>query len=403
MIFEYTYIDDEGNEKSGVIDTVNKDAAINSLQKKGLTISSIKLQKKSGGSIFNTNIKWLEKVSQRDVVMLSRQIATLFEAQVSALKVFTILSENMDNPKLRRALLQISKDLKAGSSIAAALSKHPDIFSEFYVSMVKSGEESGQLSKTFLYLADYLGRTYKIYSKAKNALIYPAFVLVTFIAVMVLMLTVVIPKISKILEKSGTEMPIYTKIVLGLSNFLVDYGLLLLLLIIAAAIFGWNFIRSKKGKKALERFQLSIPFIGDLYKKLYLSRLADTLATMLSSGVAMLHALEVSKETVGSIVYEEILTETSDSVKAGGTVSGTFSYYSEIPNVMVGMIKVGEESGELSDVLNTLSKFYRKEVTYTVETLVSMIEPILIGLLGIGVGVLMAAVLLPMYNLASGI
>ena len=402
MLFKYTSVDQEGNKKQGSIEAVNKDAAIKALQDRNLTITSIESAEKSE-SLFNMNIEWLERVPHRTVVILSRQIATLFEAQVSALKVFRLISETVENPKLKRTLREVTEDLQAGSSIADSLDKHPAVFSDFYVSMVRAGEESGRLDKTFQYLADYMERNQQVYSKARNALIYPAFVVVTFVGVISLILTVVIPKISKIIEQAGQEAPIYTRIVIGVSNFLVDYGLLLLILIVAGAFFAWRYSQTDKGSRYFARLKISIPYVGSLYKRLYISRIADTLSTMLESGVAMVGAIETAKNTVGNKVYEDILKETSEAVKGGGAVSDSFVQYDEIPDIMTGMVRIGEESGGISDILSTLATFYRREVNNTVDTLVSLIEPILIVGLGLGVGVLMAAVLMPIYNLASGI
>jgi type II secretory pathway component PulF len=250
MLFIYQAIDQTGAPKNGSIDAVNVDVAISSLQRRGLVITSIN---EEGAGKFNMsmNIAWLERVSNKDVVILSRQLATLFEAQVSALRIFRLLGSEAENKVLRSKLNIIADDLQAGSSISIALSKHPKIFSEFYVSMVKSGEESGKLNETFSYLADYLDRTYELVSKAKGALIYPAFVIMTFITVMILMFTMVIPKISTILVESGQDIPIYTKIVLGISNFFVDYGFILAGVVIIGGFLLVRYIRTPTGKLSI--------------------------------------------------------------------------------------------------------------------------------------------------------
>src|SRR5262245_20449665 len=220
MLFNYKAIDSTGAEKSGSIDAVNVDVAINSLQRRGLIISEIKSAEDEGG-LLSRNLTIFQRVSNKDVVILSRQMSTLFSAQVSALRIFRLLSTEAENPALQTILSEVADDLQGGSSISKALSKHPKVFSPFYVNMVKAGEESGKLDETFVYLADYLDRNYAVTSKAKNALIYPAFVIFTFVVVMVLMLTLVIPKISAILESAGQTVPIYTRIVIGMSTFVV--------------------------------------------------------------------------------------------------------------------------------------------------------------------------------------
>jgi type IV pilus assembly protein PilC len=401
MLFNYKAIDPEGNEKEGDIDAINQDVAISSLQRRGLVISS--LSSSEDTSFFKKELTFLDRVKNRDVVILSRQISTLFEAQVSALRVFQLLASESSSPTLTKILTSIADDLQSGSPISKALSGHPEVFTPFYVNMVRAGEESGKLDETFLYLADYLDRTYEVTSKAKNALIYPAFVIFTFISVMILMLTLVIPRISAIFTESGQELPIYTKIVVGISNFFVNYGIFLLIALIIGGFFLFRFSRTSQGQLSLSEMRISLPYLGDLYRKLYLSRIADNLSTMLSSGISMVRAVEITANVVGNKVYEEILMESMLSIKAGGSVSEAFSKHPEIPGIMVQMIKVGEETGQLGSILNTLAKFYRREVTNAVDTLVTLIEPILIVALGLGVSILLASVLLPIYNLSSSI
>ena len=335
-------------------------------------------------------------------MILSRQMSTLFEAQVSALRIFRLLSAENDNPLLAKNLAQISDDLQGGTSISGALSKHPSVFSNFYINIVRAGEESGKLDQSFLYLADYLDRTYEVTSKARNALIYPAFVVITFISVMVLMLTLVIPKISGILIESGQEIPIYTKVVLGISDFFVDYGLGLLALVVVGGVVLWRFFRTTEGKRVLSQIKLSIPYVSRLFRKLYLSRMADNMNTMLLSGIPMIRALEITSDVIDNTVYKEIFTDAISRVKAGSSVSDALSRNDEIPGIMIQMIKVGEETGDLGNILKTLARFYTREVNNAVDTLVDLIEPIMIVLLGLGVGFLLSSVLIPIYNIAQG-
>jgi type IV pilus assembly protein PilC len=402
MLFNYESINPDNTKSNGSIDAINMDVAISSLQRRGLTISSIK-PADEGGGIFTKEFSFFQSVSNKDIVILSRQIATLFEAQVSALRVFRLLSSETPNPVLGKKLAEVADDLQGGSPISKSLSKHPEIFSTFYVNMVSAGEETGKLDKTFAYLADHLDRTYEVGNKAKNALIYPAFVIFTFIVVMVLMLTMVIPRLSGIILESGQDVPVYTQAVIAFSNFLVNYGVFFVILLIVGAFFLWRYSRTKAGKYGLARLQLSIPFISDLYRKLYLSRVADNLSTMLSSGIQMVRAVEIASTVVGNHIYEEILVEVTEKIKGGTPLSEALAQYDEFPGILVQMIKVGEETGELGNILETLAKFYSREVTTAVDTLVNLIEPIMIVTLGLGVGVLLASVLIPIYNISASI
>lgn len=403
MLFSYKAIDKLGTPREGTVDAQNIEAAIETVEGRGYTIISVDPVDNSKGSILDFEISWFERISNKEVVILSRQIATLFDAQVSALRIFRLLSSEVDNPKLQRVLTDVSDSLQGGSSISRALAQHPDVFSSFYVSMVKSGEESGTLDKTFMYLADYLDRMYLVVSKARNALIYPAFVISIFVGVMALMLTLVIPNISQILVDSGQEIPIYTKIVIGISSLLTDYiGLILVFFALASVIF-WQFQKTDAGRLVIDEFKLSIPFIGALYQKLFLTRICDNLSTMLTSGISMVQALEVTAEVVDNRVYRDIVENTLIEVKGGKSFADAISEYPEIPGVLAQMSKVGEETGKLGDILSTLSVYYRREVNNAVDTLISLIEPAMIVLLGLGVGTLLAAVLIPIYNITGSI
>lgn len=399
MLFRYKAVDKEAQEKEGTIEAVNKDAAISALQRRELIILSLREEEKKSP----WKITLFEKVKNKDVVILSRQIATLFEAQVSALKAFTLLAGNAENKLLGKKLSQIADDLQAGSSISDALAKHSDVFSNFYVAMVRTGEETGKLNQVFNYLADYLDRQYALVSKTKNALIYPAFVIAVFIVVMVLMFVLVIPKLSAIILESGQTIPIYTQIVIGLSNFFVKYGVFVLIFVVLLGLYGVRLWRSEAGRHYLDGLKLRFPLIGDLYKKFYLARVADNMDTLLSSGISIVRAIEITAEVVDNKVYSKILAEAAESVKGGASFSESLISKKEMPAIVVQMIQVGEETGTLSTILKTLAGFYKREVDDMVDTLVGLIEPIMIVVLGLGVGILLASILVPIYNLAGGI
>lgn len=401
MLFSYHALDKDGHERGGTVEALSVDVAVSTLQRRGLIVSSIEPIAKKG--VLDIEIGLLKRVSNKEVVILSRQIATLFEAQVSALRIFRLLAAEVENKYLSEIMTQIADDLQGGSPISKALARHPKVFSGFYVNMVRSGEEAGKLSETFGYLADYLDRTYEVMSKAQNALIYPAFVIGVFVVVMALMLTLVIPKIAGILKDSGQEIPIYTQIVITLSDLLVKYGFLIIIAIGVGAFFAYRSLQTESGRLFFDKLKLEVPYVGDLYQKLYLSRIADNFATMLVSGVPVVEAVEITGSVVGSQTYAAVLAEVGEAVKGGSSISDALGQHAEIPGIMTAMVKVGEETGELGNILTTLAKFYQREVTTAVDTLVDLIEPMMIVLLGLGVGTLLASVLIPIYNLAGSI
>lgn len=401
MLYKYEATTAEGEEKRGVIDAANRDIAIAALQRRNLIIISVEEAKEGG--FFSKPLAIFNRVKPRDVVILSRQLSTLFEAKVPVLTSLKLLAGETENPALREKMSVLLDDIQGGSSISEAMSKQPDVFSKFFVNMVRSGEESGKLDEVFSYLASYLERNYELASKARSALIYPIFVLVAFFGVLVLMLTVVIPKLSAILKETGQELPIYTKAIIAVSDLLINYGIFILIALIVGAISVWYYLRTGQGKAGFARFQLSIPYVGVLYRKLFIGRMLDNFETLLSSGVSVIRTLELTADVIDSEIFRQILTESIEAVKGGSSISESLSRYEDIPGLVVQMIRVGEETGKLAFVLKTLSRFYKKEVDTAIETLMSLIEPALIIVLGLGVGLLVAGILGPIYNITAGI
>lgn len=398
MLFNYQALESSGKSITGSIEAISLDVAIGSLQKRGLIVVEVESAEKES---WLAKIKIGSGVSNKEIVILSKQMATLFEAQVSPMKIFTLLATEAENTVLRKSLETIVADIQGGNNISKALSKHPAIFSDFYVNMVKAGEETGKLNETFNYLADHLDRNYEVISKVKNALIYPAFVITVFVAVMVLMFTVIIPKISLLIVESGQPIPIYTRAVFGVSDFLLNYGFILLALLVVLGYFAVRYTRTEVGASAWAGFKLDIPYFGELYRKLYLSVITDNMNTMIISGIPMVKAIEVTSEIVENRVYKEILVQTLADVKGGKSLSLSLSTYPEVPSMLVQMIKVGEETGELGKIFRTMARFYQREVINAVDTLVSLIEPVMIVALGLGIGVLLSSVLIPIYDIAS--
>lgn len=401
MNFNYKVIDPAGREVNGTIDAVNSDLAISSLQRRGFIVVSVNPDVEK--NVFQKSFSFFDKVPMKEIVVTSRQLSALFEAQVSALKAFTLLASNTNNSMMKFALQSISQDISGGISISAAMIKHPNVFSNFYTSMVRAGEESGKLTETFKYLADYLEREYELVSKTKNALVYPAFVVVTFVIVLVLMLTLVIPKLSAILIETGQQLPIYTRAVIGVSNIFVNYWFIILAVVIGLGGYFWYLSRGINGQRKMDGWKITLPLFGDLYRKLYLSRIADNLNTMLSAGIPVLRALEITGSVVDNRVYEDILKQAVDDVRGGQLISQSLEKQEPIPAIMVAMVRVGEETGSLGQILATLARFYKREVDNSVDTLIGLIEPIMIVGLGVGVGFLLTSILIPIYNIASSL
>ncbi len=402
MLFSYRAANKTGNETEGTIDGTSVDNAIAKLQKQELIIVDIK-PVESGPGAGKKVLSLLNRVKMKDVVILSQQLATLIAANVPVLTTFRLVASETENAILQGHLAEVVDDIQGGMSISTALGKHSDVFSPFYVSLIRASEESGKLPETFRFLADYLQRSYQLVQKARNALVYPLFVIVVFVVVMVLMLVLVIPQLTGILLESGQQIPLFTQIIIGASNFFVHYGILLLFLVIVLSIILWQYSRTEGGGYSFDKFKLQIPYIGDLYRKIYLTRVADNLNMMLESGIPVVRSIEVTADVVENQVYRRALLEIADSVRSGSSLSEALSFHAEFPSIMAQMARIGEETGKLDYVLKTLSGFYSQEVESTVDLLVGLIEPVLIVVLGLGVATLLSGILLPIYSLTGAL
>src|SRR3989344_3103709 len=401
--FQYNAKTREGEERKGTVDAPSLEAAIDALQRNNLIILGVDpVQEKtsffSGGKF---NFGFFNRVSQKDVVILSRQLSTLFEAKVPVVQALKTLVTESSGVALKEAMVGVLDDVNGGSSLSAAMAKHPAVFSAFYINMVRSGEESGKLQEVFTYLADYLERSYALTSRARNAMIYPAFVFSSFIGVVVVMLVVVIPKLTSIFEETGQTVPLYTQVVISASNFLRVWGWLVLLLLFVVAYFLWRYSRTQEGKRIFHTLQLQIPIFGNLYRKIYLARMTDNLGTLITSGIPILRALQITSDVVGNMLYQEAILNAVTSVKDGNTIANALEESKEMPALVVQMIRIGEEAGRLDFILRSIARFYQRDVDNLLENMVSLIEPALIIFLGIAVGGLVDSVLVPLYNISS--
>lgn len=395
--FEYKARTRSGEVRSGIIDTSSQEAALDVLHRSDLTVIAIRARRQRSLLEFSFG----SGVRQKDIVILSRQLATLFEAEIPVVQALHTLSADTRKPALHKALIEILDDVNGGLALSQAFGKHPALFSPFYIHLIRAAEESGKLQEIFSYLADYLERSYYLTNKARNAMIYPAFVFLTFLAVAVLMLTVVMPRLTIIFQESSVEIPVYTKILIAFSVFLRDWGLFVLVGVMAAAVGVWRWSYTKDGRRFLHRIQLHAPIFGELYRKLYMARFADNLRTLIIGGIPITRALSITSDVVGNVVYQDVLERAIESVRGGSTISAALEQSQEIPILMSQMIRIGETSGRLDFILGTIARFYQKEVDSLVENLVALIEPIMIVFLGVGVGVMVASVLVPIYNLIS--
>jgi len=395
--FEYRARDKTGETREGVIEAGFQEGAVDTIQQAGLVIISIQEKSKS----FFDRIQIGGRVKQKDIVIFSRQISTLFEAQIPVVQALKTLVAETHKKTLQHIISQILDDINGGLSLSQAIGKYPNVFSPFYINLVRSGEESGKLKDVFTYLADYTERSYYITSKARNAMIYPAVILFTFVVVLILMMTIVIPRLATIFTETGQTLPFYTQAILDMSSFLQHWGLLVLFFLIIAGVMAVRWVKTAEGRLFIDRLQIRTPVIGSLFQKLYMARMTDNLRTLIVGGIPILRALDITGDVVGNEVYKQAIVSAAESVKAGNTISSAFERVPEIPMLVTGMIRVGETSGRLDFILESVARFYQREVDSTVDNLVALIEPILILFLGGGVAILVSSIMIPLYNLVG--
>lgn len=395
--FEYQAREQSGETRSGALDASSQDNALESLHQSGLIVISIRERARP----FMEQLRLSGHVKQKDLVIFSRQLATLFEAQIPVVQALKTLVAETSKAALQTVVQHVLDDITGGLSLSQAMMKHPKAFSPFYVNLVRSGEESGKLQDVFTYLADYLERSYYITTKARNAMIYPAFILVAFMGVLIVMLVFVIPRLASIFAETGQQLPFYTQAILSTSLFLQKWGFIVAILAVIGGIFGWRWSKTNEGTQILHRAQISTPVIGTLYRKLFMARLTDNLKTLIMGGIPILRALAITGDVVGNVIYKKALEDAIESVKGGNTISAAFERTPEIPALVTQMIRIGETSGRLDYILGSVAKFYQREVDSAVDNLVSLIEPILILFLGGGVALLVGSIMVPLYNMVG--
>ena len=395
--FEYRARDNSGEIRQGVIEAGSQEGAVDTLHQANLIVVSI--HEKALPLLTRLHVGG--RVRQKDLVIFSRQISTLFEAQIPVVQALKTLVAETRKKNLQKVISQVLDDITGGLSLSQSMGKYPLVFSSFYVNLVRSGEESGKLQDVFTYLADYTERAYYITSKVRNAMVYPAVVLFTFFIVLTLMMVVVMPRLATIFTETGQELPLFTQAILGLSYILRSWGLLVLFFLIVGVVLVVRWAKTAEGRHFFHSLQVHTPIIGPLLQKLYTARLTDNLKTLISGGIPILRALAITGDVVGNNIYKAALTNAIESVKGGNTISSAFERTPEIPPLVTGMIRVGESSGRLDFILESIARFYQREVDTTVDNLVALIEPLLILFLGGAVAVLVSSVMIPLYNLVG--
>jgi len=399
MRFNYQARTKTGEIQSGIIEASSKEAAINLLRSHNFYVTILE---EEVPPFYAKKIRLFKRISKKEIVAFSRQLSIMFKAEIPLIEILETLNKQTQNPFLKEKILDMIEKVEGGTSLSKTFSFYPELFSPFYINMIKSGEASGTLSDVFIYLADHLEREYHFQRKIKGVLIYPAFVLFVFFGLLFVMIFFVMPQLVQFLTEAGAELPTITKIVIGFTNFLRQWALILILALLFLIIFLSYYLKTKEGKIFFEKNLLKLPFLSDFLKKIYLSRLALNLSTLISGGLPITQALEITGQIVGNEVYKKIILNTSEGVKRGEPISSLLERYpQEISPLFIQMTVVGEKTGRLNSSLMNIVDFYQKEIDRTVDNFANILEPVLIIFLGLIVAVLMVTVILPLYQLVT--
>ncbi len=396
--FEYKARDDQGKVVQGVIEAPSENVAASILVDRGMIVLSL-IEKQENS--FKLGINIFDRIKAKDIVVFSRQLAVMASASVPIVQALRILVNQTEHPKLKTIISDIADEVDGGAKLSQALAKYRNVFSDFYIAMVRSGETSGRLDDVLNYLADQQEKDYDLSAKIKGAMIYPVFILSGLFVVGIVMMVFVVPKLTAIIVESGAQLPLATRVLIFVSQALRSYWYLLFIVLLAIIGGGWYFSRRGAGKKIIDRLKLKVPVFGGLWQRIYLVRMTRSLSTLIAGGVPLTTALEVVADVVGNSVYEDLIRRTIKEVEDGNSVATLFLQSEDVPAMLSQMMSVGEQTGRLDEILQKITDFYSREIENLVNNMVSLIEPMIMLLMGVGVGLMVAAVIMPMYQLAS--
>jgi type IV pilus assembly protein PilC len=404
MKYFYQAKDIKGASKSGMIEASSKDIALEVLSNNGLFPTEVKEEgeKKNAGLDAKININLFSGVSVKDVAMFSRQLAIMVDSNVPPAEAIDALGDQTKNKAFKEDIYSIAKDVREGTQMSKAFAKYPKVFSVFYINMIKSGEVSGNLPTILEKIADHMESENAIRSKMMGAAMYPTVVMVIFVLIFIVLMIFVIPGLVKVLVESGQELPLATKIIIAISDFFVNFWYLVIGGLGGLVAFFVYYPRTEQGKEIFDRMYLKIPIFGPFLKNIFLTRFAENFSTLISAGIPINEALEVVAGLIGNNVYRDAILRTRDRVVKGESISLVLAQQTQVISpLFVQMVSVGEKTGRLDSSLTNVVRFYKRETDIFVDSLSSIIEPIMIIGLALMVGFLVAAVLLPIYQIST--
>lgn len=400
MKFNFKAKSKDGNIVNDIIEAPNKADALLGLKKDYETVLFIE-EKKAG---LNMTISFLSTVKMKEKIMFTKNIAGMLEAGISVSRALQILEKQTKNKYFQGIINDIESTIAKGGTFSDGLAKHPKVFSPLFVSMVRAGEESGGLVASLREIGSTIEKTYNLNKKIKGAMMYPSVIIGAIVIIAILMMIYVVPTLTKTFKDLGTQLPPTTKLVIGISDFMAENPLLLLVIIICLAAGVWLSFKIKKIRRLVDFVVPRIPVVGTIISETYTARTARTLSSLIFSGIEITRAIEITKDVVQNSFYKDILDKAKDVVQKGGTLSSVFKENTKLYPIMLGeMVEVGEETGKLSNMLSDIATFYESEVDAKTKNLSTIIEPVLMILIGGAVGFFAVSMLQPMYSLMDSI
>ena len=396
--FSYSAVNQQGVRQKGEILAANQDRALEMLRERGLIVTGIKEERKL--DLSNIFASW-RGVPMIEIIVFSRQLAVMLEAGIPIVRALRTLQEQARDHLFAETLKEITFEVDGGSSLYRAMSNHPKVFSELYLSLIEAGEKSGNLVTVLSRLADTLQRENDFRSKTKGAMIYPAVIMAAMLMVVILMFVFVIPRLKGLYEELGATLPITTRILLQISSFMVNFWWLVLILLVGMVILLKHFAATEQGEQFCSRLQLKLPVFGMLIKQMQFTSFTRTLSMLISAGIPILQSLDIAKKTMSNFLFQRGIEEAAKNVEHGGSLGEALSHNPNFPSMLAEMVKVGEETGKLDNVLLNLASYYENESMRTVDNLSSLLEPLIMIILGIGVGFLVLSLIMPIYSLTS--
>lgn len=400
MQFIFKAKDQQGVLKEGKIESISHESAIDLLQKNGLTPISIERVDQVSG-IAKLFQRMFEGVSQKELSILFQQLAILIEAKVPIVQALSAIAEQVDNRYLQTVINEVRGDIEDGMALSESFRKHPDVFNPLIVSMVKAGEVSGNLQRSISFIAENIEKNYRLTSRIRSAFIYPGFIMSVAAVVGFVVVTIVLPKLTDIIRTLDMEIPWFTKVLISFGDFMSVYWWAVILAVVGVAFGFIYYIRTESGRKEWDQVLLKIPIVKSLMCYVYMTRFTENLAVLLDGGIPIVKALDIVSEIMTNHVYHAIMVTAADEVRSGGNISTVLAKSADIPAIVTRMVRVGEETGKLSEILKKAAAFYDQETDRMTKNMSALIEPIMIVFLGIGVMVMVMGILLPIYDVVG--